>query len=89
MPDLVFRFHGLKIVTRNCPLLVTNPHSASEHDEKRYGGKGASLALTCDAHYEAAAGDNQGVFLSVNPKTDFRPKKTDFAFLSANPNPDF
>ena len=54
LPDLVFRFHGLKIVTRNCPLLVTNPHSASEHDKKRYDRKGASLALTCGAHYEAA-----------------------------------
>ena len=53
MPDLVFRFHGLKIVSRNCPLLVTNPHSASEHDKKRYDGKEASLTLTCAAHYEA------------------------------------
>ena len=30
----------------------------------------------------------KGVFLSVNPKTVLDPK-TDFAFLSANPNPDF
>jgi len=39
LPDLVFRFHGLKIVTRNCPLLVTNPHSASEHKKRGMMGR--------------------------------------------------